>query len=702
MMETNNEFQKRYETDNFITKIERLHFGDKDTDLRAKVYGIAKDSEQESAMPSEIKFSSRQISRFAKNLCKAEHLDPDESPDDDSPTYKDEIETLLISKKGELTELAKERQQHLQNNYEAGGDEEDEKQSIVNQVVKRIYEHDGNPSIEEFADVKNFNELQEANQDLILRRLDEVLLTKKGEKKAEELLEITHIDDPREEAEKVLEDNPLVYYLDAISEVHKGDEALKIWELISALSAKCSERQIDSWAVGPSGKGKSHIKRAIVKFLPHGAYEAPNSMTPKAMLYKTQKEGSDFYKGKLLFLDEAEGYDSDDAVVLLRGLTDPDEDTFEHEIVKDQEHHILEIQKPVTVWFTSVESINDEQLKNRFILTNPDGSEELDNIVFEHQQINLHTGQELGRPPAEAEVVKEMIANIRSNTAGLTPIVPFKVDWKQKFNRRLYPYFVTLMEIIAKINYKNRVIKDNYIYVTKADFRTAAVIWSDLIDTTIAQTDTEALKLIMELPSDKREAMRTAELANRLDGFNTDKVRRKADSLRQTEELQLINAEKEGGMWEYWAGKDRDRLVNPEPEIVADEETMVDILEKSEKGADQLVVQSVFDAEVPVYDRLKEQQDEAREEKMDEADVESFELDKDEKKLLRLLEDLDFSSDLKFVTSQFAPSEYGDAWDVIDSLEDRAMIKVYEEDGTKKPKKTRTYRELRDEGKIVL
>lgn len=1120
MMETNNEFQKRYETENFIIKTERLHFGEKDTDLKAKVYGIGKDSEQESAMPSEIKFSSRQISRFAKNLCKAEHLDPETVPGDDEEgkTYKDEVESLLISKKGELTEIAKERQQHLKKNYDSDGEEGDDKQSIVNRVVKRIYQHDGNPSVDEFADIKNFNELQEVHQDLILRRLDEVLLTKKGEKKAEELLDITYIDDVEEEAEKVLEDNPLNYYLDAIDEVHKGDEALKIWELISALSAKCSERQIDSWAVGASvrgdtpvfvkkedgwhiesirqlakeydgqnwktiglnnqtleaeetdiqnvlehrnrrelidvetrsgreisatadhsflkhkngeivsasgdeleegdyipvlngnefyeedqelgsnqmgyllgiylaegrknssnrvhitneestvreiikricreeeidfkvirdgdfsiesnpllekagtgsgskivppevfraskefqrevlkgyfdgdgisgdslgfttkskdlglgismmlsqfniitthrrkkavdwtednknyyyrhgitkpvsaerffsevgfrrdekhsfeerdvqqyvdripveneeikrflnsnklkeetgrneiirngnvmetgeigsyklseaidlydydqessyvkqlrqtldsdifwdkiesieregeknrhrvydivagknarhfllangavvhnsGSGKSHIKRAIIKFLPHGAFEAPNSMTPKAMLYKTQKEGSDYYKGKLLFLDEAEGYDSDDAVVLLRGLTDPDEDAFEHEIVKDQEHHILEIQKPVTVWFTSVESIKDEQLKNRFILTNPDGSEELDNIVFEHQQINLHTGQELGKPPAEAAVVKEIIAKIRSNTAGLTPIVPFKVDWKQKFNRRLYPYFVTLMEIIAKINHQNRVIKDNYIYVTKADFRTAAVVWSSLIDTTIAQTDTEALKLIMELPNDKREAMRTSELANRLDGFNTDKVRRKADSLRQTEELQLINAEKEGGIWEYWAGRDRDRLVNPEPDIVADEDTMTEILEKSEKGADQLILQSVFDAEVPVYDRLKEQQDEAREAKMHDADVDSVDLDKDEKTLLRLLEDLDFSTDLKFAMSQFEPEAYEDAWDVIDGLEDRAMIKVYEEDGSKKPKKTRTYRELREEGKIVL
>lgn len=683
-------FDQRYESENFIFKIERPHFGDKDTDVRAKIYGSFKGNDV-SAFYAEKKFTSRSLGDFAKNVCRTQDVDHEE--------HKEEIVSTLLKKKSELAEIAKDRRDYLKENFEDGGGD-DSKDTLLNEVVKRIYEHD-NPKIEDFADITKFNSLIEANNDIILRQADKLLLTNKGKSKAESLLGVKKIDDVNAEAEKVLEEGFIKYFLEAIDQIHKGDHELKVWELVSALSAKCSERQINSWAVGPSGKGKSHIKRALVKFLPDEAYEAPNSMSPKAMLYKTQSEGFDVFKGKLLFLDEADGYDDPAALVLLRGLTDPDEDKFVHEMVKDQNHEELIIEKPITVWFTSVESIADEQLKNRFILTNPDGSEELDEKVFNHQMQHLHTGQTLGEPPAEVEVVKEAIRIIRQDTAGLTPIVPFEVEWKQKFNRRLYPYFVTLMEIIAKMNYKNRVIKDNYIYVTRADFRMASVIWSALIDTTIAQTDTEALKLIMELPDRKGEAARSSELARNLDGFNTEKVRRKADNLRDTEELQLINMQKEGGKNEYWAGSDRELLLNPEPEIQIDPDTMKDILSKTEKGADSMIMNSVNEAEIPVYDELKERQDEIKEQKLGEVNDWTVDLDKDEKKLLRLLEDMSFSTDLNFVAASFQKEE-NETWDMLEELEEKGLIKIYDDDNKQQAKRTQTYKQQRSEGKITL
>lgn len=682
-------FDQRYETENFIIKVERMHFGEKDTDVKAKIYVSYKGNDL-SAFYSEAKLSARSLSTFSKSACKAQDVDPEE--------YKEEIEKLLLQKKTEIAEIAEERRKYIKENHELGQD--DNNDTVVNEVIKKIYKRD-NPKVEDFADFKKFNELVEANNDLILRQSNNLLLTNKGKGKAESLLGISKIDDVNEEAETVLEEGFIKYFLEAIDHVHKGDEELKVWELVSALSAKCSERQINSWAVGPSGAGKSHIKRSIVKFLPDEAYEAPNSMSPKAMLYKTQSEGFDVFKGKLLFLDEAEGYDDQDALVLLRGLTDPDEDRFVHEMVKDQSHEELIIEKPVTVWFTSVESIADEQLKNRFILTNPDGSDELDTRVFKHQMDELHRGQELGKPPAEAEVVKEAIKIIRQETAGLTPIVPFEVQWKQKFNRRLYPYFVTLMEIIAKMNFKDRLIKDNYIYVTRADFRTASLIWSALIDTTIAQTDIEALKLIMELPDNKQEAARVSELARNLEGFNIDKVKRKAEGLRDTEELQLINAEKDGGQWEYWAGNDRNLLLNPEPEIVADPDTVKGLLERTEKGVSKDIINAMNDANVAVYDQLKERKDEIKEEKLGEVNDWTVELEKDEKQMLRFLEDMSFSVDLGFVVASFEKDE-DESWELLETLEDKGMIKIYHDGGEEHVKKTRTYRQMREEGKITL
>ncbi|WP_216644190.1 hypothetical protein, partial [Shigella sonnei] len=62
-------------------------------------------------------------------------------------------------------------------------------------------------------------------------------------------------------------------------------------------------------------------------------------------------------------------------------------------MVREQESHTLRLNvDSLTVWFTSVETVNDEQLKNRFVLTNPDSSSDLDETIFNHQQKHLHAG----------------------------------------------------------------------------------------------------------------------------------------------------------------------------------------------------------------------------------------------------------------------------------------------------------------------
>ncbi len=690
-------FNKKIHEDDFSIKIENPEFIDEDDkSVKALVVCDIKESDRD-AYYSSIKFTGRSIKKFAKECCVAQAISNEEVKEQ----YIEDIYSVLLSAKSELAELAEEKQEHEENANDLSTSDTDE-EPLIHTVLKRVYRSD-DPTIEDMDDIYKFNDLQQNNQDLVLRIGKRLELTKKGERKAEELLDITRIEDVEKEAEQNLEDKPLKYILDAIKKVHIGDEELLIWELISALSAKISETQINSWAVGPSGKGKSHIKRRIIDFIPEEAYESPNSMSPKAMLYKTKKEGTDFFKGKLLFLDEAEGYDQEFAKVLLRGLTDPDEDTFTHEMVQEQEHKELIIEKPLTVWFTSVESINDEQLKNRFILTNPDGSESQDEDVFQHQQANLHRGRALDVPPAEAKVVKTMLKDVRQNTAGLTPIIPFKVEWKQKFNRRLYPYFVTLMEIIAKLNYKNRVVKERYIYVTMKDFQLASTIWSALIDTTITQTDTEALKLILTLPERESEAATTSELATILSNFNTSKVRRKAKQLQQTEELSLINSKKKGGKWKYWAGDDKELLVDPAPNINASDEIMEDILEDTEYGVIDKVKENVRTANIPVYKELKEKQEEEKKQKMEEANHWSVELTTEERDVLEFLKSMDWG-----ITADSAISMMGvdknKGWENLENLEEKGLISVEYEDGSDKQVINRTtkYKRAKEQGKLRM
>jgi len=487
----------------------------------------------------------------------------------------------------------------------------DELNNDAKEAIKILYREKGKSLTELKEKFDDFFELQEEYSDYIL--VSSVgsgitaELTNEGEKAAEELLDISapDVDNIGEQAEEVLENDPLEYFLDSIDKVFKGNHLLKIWELLTALSAKCSDKQISSWAIGQSGSGKSSIKRKIIKYLPEESYMVFNSISSKALLYYTKKEGSDFFKNKLLFFDEVEA--SEEAVPILRSLTDPDGDKIRHLTVQEQEGQDIILEKPMAVWFTSVDLLQDEQLKNRFLITNPDSSKNLDQLVHEHQKKILHKGGDLDRIPKEAPIFREVVKDLRSNTYDLSLVIPFDIDWKQHFNRRLYPYFCTLMELITKVYYRNREIRDDKIVATQADFQLAAKIWTELIETTIAQEDEEAIELAQTLPSSRDKALTTSEIAERLDDFGTNKVRRKALNMIHTEDLNLVNGEKRSNRWHFWAGKDLDRLVNPEPEIIDDVDYMEHFIKsKVDIEFDEDIINTILDTEIEVVDYLSE------------------------------------------------------------------------------------------------
>lgn len=505
--------------------------------------------------------------------------------------------------------------------------------------------------------------------------------------------------DPEAEAIKQLENDPLKYILDSFDKVHKGDTLLKIWELCSALSCTCSDLQIHSWAVGPSGKGKSHIKRRLCDcYLPHEMFKRKNSLSPKALLYKADNDGTDFLDEQLVFFDEVD--DLEEVVTLMRSITDQDEDRVEHQTVIDQnpETMILETSQ-ITVWFTSVETIQDEQLKNRFILTNPDGSEELDEEVYDWMHERLHRGQKLDFMPKESPIIERMIRNIREETEDWIPIVPFEVEWKQKFNRRLYPYFYTLMGLIAKIHYKNREVVDGKIIVTKADFKLASLIWSRLIDTTVAQQDQDSIKLLKQLPESKLNAKNTTQLSKDLDGFSPNKVREKAMALEESaEELTLIQSEMSEGRWVYWAGPDIEKLVDNEPEIKKlDDETIKSFLEDAGLELDDGLVESVNEAKIPVYDELVEKHKESekrRKRSGDSDEDEKISLTDQEKEALRQLEDYGWQIEITQLQHLL-----DNPADTITELEEKDLLYV---DGDNIPRKKAKLEEARDEGVIEL
>jgi hypothetical protein len=641
-------------TENWVIEFENPSLGDNEP--RTRISAGLKDEDTEPARyDAEKKVSSASINRFAKTVCRV--LGKPESGD-----LKEELETAILGKKAEIREEA----QALAQQKEFSGDEERLKEILT--VLKEHGDEEGMLPAEELE-----REYPRARQVIsnsekgyaFVTKNQNIQLLDKGRELVQETIGMEAFDgDPMAEAVNQLEEDPLSYYLDSFSKVHIGDELLKIWELSSALSSVCSDRQIHSWAVGPSGKGKSSIKRRICDFyLPEIAYQQITGISPKALLYKCNEEGRDFLNEQVVFFDEVD--DLEEVVTLLRSITDQDEDEISYTTVKDQQTETIEMRvDSITVWFTSVETFQDEQLKNRFILTNPDGSKDLDQKVFDWMQERLHKGGSLDRPPKESPVIQRMVMNIRENTPEYKPVVPFRIDWKQKFNRRLYPFFYTLMGLMAKIHYKNRETVDGYIIVTEADFKLASLIWNRLIDTTVAQVDEAGVRLLQELPETEASALTRRELQRRLQGFSTRKVRDKCESLEETEELQLINTKYVDNDYKHWAGKDVGKLTDNRPEIEdLTRETVDSILGDAEIQTTDEVYESITQNPPQVYKRLTD---------LDEEDSEDLELSEEEEHLIKVLKEYEWDMDLIGVEQM----EGIEAIRIGEELEERGIIRI--------------------------
>jgi len=388
----------------------------------------------------------------------------------------------------------------------------------------------------------------------------------------------------------------------------------------------------------------------------------------------------------------------------MRLLTDQDQDVITHETVKDQEIITMTLNSGnITVWFTSVDTIQDEQLKNRFILTNPDGSSAQDKTVNQHQQNILNFGGDLDFTPKEAPVVQRIVRDVRTNTPDLKPIVPFKIDWKQEFNRRLYPFFYTLMGMIAKVHYKNRETKDGYIFVTKADFELAKLIWGRLIDTTVAQTDEQSIALLKQLPESEEDALTRRELRMRLSGFSTNKVAETCDKLEETEELQLINTDYDDEKREYvhWAGADVKKLVDNQPEpINLNRESVAEMIKEAGVEPTDEILDNIFDAEIPVTEYLREKVEEKRNKDEEDEDGLDIEISDTEEYVLQQFNEFGWEATLQSMNQMHQDEDDPDFVDVATELEEKEVIKINDDNNMASP--TAKLDKLKAEHKVIL
>lgn len=366
----------------------------------------------------------------------------------------------------------------------------------------------------------------------------------KSTSKAEHQEEKEELDVKEKEINEVLKPSYLFAVLDKTDKIHLGDYTLKAVSLCSALSKNLTGTPINLWGIGTSGAGKTHNFQTMFKAIPKEYKIKFDSCSSKALYYFTEKYDSEVFDGKVVLFNEVEA--SQEAKEVLRSITDPNEENNRHITVTDQESLEINIEGSPITWFTSVDPIEDGQLKNRFLFSNPEEGSEHHQEIAEHQQDNFRKGELQPIKKIDFPMLKAGYRKIIEETKDLNVVIPFKWKWNREKNPRLQPYFANLLYNIVKIHYRDRPILEGNIIATLDDYYLTKFIWTQIEEVTLDRVKDKDLNLLEHIPK-KETTVTRSDLQEQVDwGYST--VKR---ALNRLADAGLIRQEKDNNQWKY-------------------------------------------------------------------------------------------------------------------------------------------------------
>ncbi len=122
---------------------------------------------------------------------------------------------------------------------------------------------------------------------------------------------------------------------------------------------------------GESGKGKSDAIETVLKLLPNHKYLS-GSMSSKSLYYHPNLKS-----GTIIYSDDANF--TDETITTLKQSTSNFQMASQHLTVVNQAYAEYSIPERCSFWFSNINGIPDDQLANRFLNADVDGSKEQDN-----------------------------------------------------------------------------------------------------------------------------------------------------------------------------------------------------------------------------------------------------------------------------------------------------------------------------------
>ena len=292
---------------------------------------------------------------------------------------------------------------------------------------------------------------------------------------------------------KILDEgDPLDFILETWNLRHIGDRNIGENCLCAVASTYIvNTRGLHVKPSGESGKGKSDAIETVLQLLPGHKYIS-GSMSSKSLYYHP-----DLKPGTIIYSDDANF--TDDTIATLKQSTSNFQTSCKHRTVVNQEYGEYEIPERCSFWFSTVDGIPDEQLANRFLNADVDGSREQDRKVYEHiKDSELAPIQQID----DDILICRCIFDILGNELYKIKIPYIKaIEWTNIENRRNFPKFLDILRAVTFFNVKQRQnINGHYLSDTE-DFDRALEIYKGTSKnnaTNLTDLELKVLKYIEE------------------------------------------------------------------------------------------------------------------------------------------------------------------------------------------------------------
>jgi len=250
---------------------------------------------------------------------------------------------------------------------------------------------------------------------------------------------------------------------------------------------------------GEFGSGKSDAMKNVIHLLPvHKCIEG--SMSSKALFYDDGLQ-----TGTIIYTDDAKL--SDDIIVTLRAITSDFQEPAVHMTVSKTKDGKMIVDKKmipprITIWMSSVGSIQDQQLESRFCFGDTDESEEQDERVNQKQKERVTTTYSFSEDP-DVLTCRCIFDIIFQNTYTVYAPLIEAVEWNNKEHRRNFEKFIDLLQAVTVFNFRQRESAHGGLIATIDDYDRALKIYMGAAAknaTNLTGKELQVIEVIQRIP----------------------------------------------------------------------------------------------------------------------------------------------------------------------------------------------------------